>query len=177
MDEHLLQEFKSAERAAFEKVVRLYQHRIFSFLYWLCGDREAAQDLCQETFFRAYQRRGQVRQAKGFTTWLYRIASNLYRDSRRRQRITVAPLDGETARPEEGPASALTVEVRRALSALPAPYREAVAMKYLEQATYDDIAKSLGISKGNAKARVHRAKKMLYDQLSPILAQGARPQG
>lgn len=177
MDEHLLQEFKSADRLAFEKVVRLYQDRIFSFLYWLCQDREAAQDLCQETFFRAYQRRGQVREAKAFTTWLYRIAANLYRDSRRRQHFTVAPLDGDAPGVEEGSSPALATEVRQALAGLPAPYREAVAMKYVEQATYDDIARSLGITKGNAKARVHRAKKMLYDRLSPILAQGARPQG
>jgi RNA polymerase sigma-70 factor (ECF subfamily) len=140
-----------------------YEHRrpLLAYLARLVDDREAAEDLCQETFLKALRSWARHDPAASPVAWLYRIATNTaYDHMRRRRRAIVTPLlesdmlAGEVlgAKLDEG------VGVRRALARLPARYRVPLLLHTCAGHSLQEIADALGCSHAAVKMRLVRAR-------------------
>ncbi len=185
-DNELVQRFLAGDEEAFVQIVGKYKNPITNFISMMIGDYDLAADLTQDTFLRVYRNIGSYKNTYQFSTWIYKIASNLAIDElrwRRRRGITrrtaatapqeneesVEPVVVDTSRkPDE-----LTIdkEYRRllaeAIRSLPARYRSVFVLKEVEGLQYERIAEVLDCSVGTVKSRLHRAKNLLKKKLAP----------
>ncbi len=163
----------------FERLVGVYQDRLYGFALRLTGNRQEAEDITQDAFVRAYQALkvypSARRRALLVRPWLYRIALNVFRNRRRGRRPPVVSLDREgegigaevadadvTRQPE---AAFERMELHSALaalvSALPPRYRVPVVLRHVQGVAYGEIASILGKPIGTVKANVHRGLRRL----------------
>jgi len=163
---------------AFEGIVCRWQGPLINLAYRFCRDRGRAEEMAQEAFLRAYRALGQWRKDAVFSTWLFALATNLYRSEVRRipARIVSVPLE-DIAEPRDARASDGGLEdkdrdlaVRRAVYALPAKYREALILFYFHDMDVPTAARSLGLPEGTIKARLFRGRKSLRSKLPQLLA-------
>jgi len=162
--------------SAFEGIVRRWQSPLVSLAYRFCHDRGRAEEMAQEAFLRAYRALGQWRKDAVFSTWLFALATNLYRSELRRIPARTVPLD-DIAEPADARASDAGLEdrdrdlaVRRAVWALPAKYREALILFYFHDMDVTTAARSLGLPEGTVKARLFRGREILRSKLPQRLA-------
>jgi RNA polymerase sigma-70 factor (ECF subfamily) len=159
---------------AFEQIVRRYQRPVLSLLVRLTGDRALAEDLAQETFVKAFRNLAAFDVTRRLSTWILRIAHNTGIDAMRRRRIRAVSLD-TGPRPDDRtpaePAAPLTPDpveraalqraLEAALATLRPDQREAVALRYEEGLSFDEIGQVLRIPEVTARSHVHRARKEL----------------
>lgn len=157
---------RHGDTAAFEELYRRHRDRMYTLCVNLCGDREQAEDLLQETFVRAYRALPRFRGRSRFSTWLHRIAVNVCRDAarwrRRHPEVAAVP---ESGPPESGDT---IMQVRAALVRLRPQHRAVLALRYSQSLSYQEIAETLDWSLGRVKVTIHRAKrafKEVYVQL------------
>ena len=162
--------------AAFEGIVRRWQGPLINLAYRFCHDRGRAEEMAQEAFLRAYRGLGQWRKDAVFSTWLFALATNLYRSELRRIPARTVPLE-DIAEPPDPRASDRGLEdhdrdlaVRRAVGSLPAKYREALILFYFHDMDVTTAARSLGLPEGTIKARLSRGREILRSKLPPLLA-------
>ena len=162
--------------SAFEGIVRRWQGPLINLAYRFCHDRGRAEEMAQEAFLRAYRGLGQWRKDAVFSTWLFALATNLYRSELRRIPLRIVSLD-DIAEPADTHASDGGLEeqdrnlaVRRAVGALPAKYREALILFYFHDMDVTTAAQSLGLPEGTVKARLFRGREMLRVKLTQRLA-------
>lgn len=183
----LVERAQAGERRAFGDLVEAHADRIFSYLYHLLGDREEAEDLAQETFVRAWQSLDRFRGGAAFSTWLYRIATNLAIDAvrrRRRRGLTEsldAPVetdDGEVKRQLVGSVAAPDEELVReelqrlvweSIRELPPKLQPVLVLYDFERLSYEDIARVLHIPLGTVKSRLFHARQQLKQILGSKL--------
>ncbi len=160
--------------SAFEGIVRRWQGPLINLAYRFCRDRGRSEELAQEAFLRAYRALGQWRKDAVFSTWLFALATNLYRSELRRipPRIVSVSLD-DIAEPADARASDGGLEeqdrdsaVRRAVFALPPKYREALILFYFHEMDVTTAARSLGLPEGTVKARLFRGREILRGKLA-----------
>jgi len=161
---------RDGDGQAFAELVRRHQGRVRGLLLRLCGQRELADDLAQETFLRAYRGLGAFEGRARLSTWLYRIAYNVFVNHRQRTRVLDAlPEDFDPAAPVSPATNPTHGDLRRdvhaAVATLPEHYRAVVVLHYLEDASYPEIAEILELPLGTVKTHLHRAKKLLRGQL------------
>lgn len=164
---------RAGDARAFGEIVRRHQDRVFSFILRLIGTRDEAMDLTQEVFMKAWQALPEWRPQARFSTWLLQIARNLSLDTlRRRQVVHFAPLDDEfdIADTAMGPEACYATRQRdaqlaRALQRIPTEQREILLLREVEDLTYTDIARTLGIRPGTVKSRLARARAALLERL------------
>jgi RNA polymerase sigma-70 factor (ECF subfamily) len=166
--------------SAFEGIVRRWQTPLVNLAYRFCHDRGRSEDMAQEAFLRAYRGLGQWRKDAVFSTWLFALATNLYRSELRRipARIVSVSLE-DIAEPPDTRGSGGGLEdsdydrdlaVRRAVVALPAKYREALTLFYFHDMDIGTTARSLGLPEGTVKARLFRGREILRSKLPQLLA-------
>ncbi len=162
--------------SAFEGIVRRWQAPMINLAYRFCQDRGRAEELAQEAFLRAYRGLGQWRKDAVFSTWLFALATNLYRSELRRIPAQTVSLD-DIAEPADGRSSDGGLEdrnrdvaVRRAVGALPAKYREALILFYFHDMDVATAARSLSLPEGTVKARLSRGRDILRGKLPQLLA-------
>jgi len=162
--------------SAFEGIVRRWQEPLINLAYRFCRDRGRAEEMAQEAFLRAYRGLGQWRKDAVFSTWLFALATNLYRSELRRIPARTVSLE-DIAEPSNARASDGGLEdhdrdlaVRRAVCALPAKYREALILFYFHDMDVTTAARSLGLPEGTVKARLFRGREMLRVKLTQRLA-------
>lgn len=159
---------------AYRFLVDRYQDQIYSVAFRLMKDGDAAGDVAQDAFVRAWRALPRFESRSKFSTWLYRIAINLCYDrlARRPGAAEVALEDlletgQEPAAPSAsgGPAALEESENQaafaEALAALSDTYRVPFVLRQIEERSYEEIAEALGITVNNAKVRVHRAREMM----------------
>jgi RNA polymerase sigma-70 factor (ECF subfamily) len=171
-DEALVQEScRPGGERPFAELVRRHQGKVRGLLLRLTSDRNLADDLAQEVFLRAYRGLVGFEGRARFSTWLYRIAYNVYLNHRARVReLAALPDNFETgAQAPETSMSVARADLRRdldaAIATLPERYRAVVMLYYLEDVSYPEIAEILELPLGTVKTHLHRAKRMLRDQL------------
>jgi RNA polymerase sigma-70 factor (ECF subfamily) len=156
---------------AFGELLRRHQGKVRGLLLRLTGDRNLADDLAQEVFLRAYRGLCGFEGRARFSTWLYRIAYNVYLNHRARVReLASLPENFEAgAMAPETAMSANRSDMRKdldaAIGALPERYRAVVMLYYLEDVSYPEIAEILELPLGTVKTHLHRAKRMLREHL------------
>jgi RNA polymerase sigma-70 factor (ECF subfamily) len=186
-DAEIMLRVKTGDQAAFDYLVQKYRRPLVSFMYRMARNAAAAEDLAQEVFLRVYRSRASYEASAKFTTWLYRIATNLAvnhaRDTRHeRPEITVSldEPDEESGTTLELPDGTLTAEqemvrrermmaIRRKVEALPEQQRLAVIMHKYQQMDYKQIADVLKRSESATKSLLFRAYETLREQLKEFV--------
>jgi RNA polymerase sigma-70 factor (ECF subfamily) len=162
--------------SAFEGIVRRWQAPLINLAYRFCHDRGRAEEMAQEAFLRAFRALNQWRKDAVFSTWLFALATNLYRSELRRIPARTMSLD-EVAEPADTRASDGGLEdrdrnsaVRRAVLNLPSKYREVLILFYFHDMDVTAAARSLSLPEGTVKARLFRGRELLRSKLPQILA-------
>jgi RNA polymerase sigma-70 factor, ECF subfamily len=163
--------------SAFEGIVQRWQSPLVNLAYRFCHDRGRAEDMAQEAFLRAYRGLGQWRKDAVFSTWLFALATNLYRSELRRIPARTVSLEDIAEPPDPRDSDGGQEEdedrdlaVRRAVGALPAKYREALTLFYFHDMDVATASRSLGLPEGTVKARLFRGREILRSKLPQLLA-------
>jgi RNA polymerase sigma-70 factor (ECF subfamily) len=183
-DHVLLEETLAGDEDAFAELVRRYRNQITSYIYRMTNDYDGAVDLAQETFLRDSRAAGRYQNTYAFSTYIYRIATNLaiseLRKRKRRRLVSLTGLlsseDGQEARDFDAPDSRPLQDVslvdserravvKRAISTLPDKYRAPLVLRDVEGKSYDEIALILSTSEGTVKSRINRARNFLRDKM------------
>jgi RNA polymerase sigma-70 factor (ECF subfamily) len=172
---------QKGDRLAFAELVELYKDKLYNLGYRMMGNRTEAEDVAQEAFLRAYANLSKYNPNHKFSTWIYRIATNLCIDRMRKKKADFsldAELDGveggdmysRLPSPERTPEQQLVrtetqEEVQAAIAALPENYRAAVILKYLHDMSLQEIADILEVPVSTVKTRIHRGREALRNGL------------
>lgn len=161
---------------AFEGIVRRWQGPLVNMAWRYCRDRSRAEEMAQEAFIRAWRGLGQWRGESSFSTWLFALAANVFRNELKRFPTVSIPLEG-ASEPTEYPVhdEAIATQeqndaVRRAVLALPYRYREPIVLFYFHEMDVSAAARTMGLPEGTVKARLSRARNLLKKRF-PHLSQ------
>lgn len=167
---------------AFAGIVRRWQGPLVNLAYRFCRDRAQAEEMAQEAFLRVFRFLGQWKDDARFSTWLFAVATNVYRSQMRRIRPPEVPLEEDREiRAPGNPVAALEANdlaevVRRAVAALPPKYRDALVLFYFQSMDLRETAKSLGVPEGTVKARLHRGRAMLEQRIARVASLRPQPE-
>lgn len=186
-DHALIEATKNGDEAAFALIVGRYRNPITNYLYRFLNDYEEAVDLAQETFVRVYFAIDRYHTEYAFSTYIYRIATNLaISELRKRKRRTILSLTGlfqseddeqvefqppdNRSRPDEDLAEDERSRViAKAIVALPEKYRIPIILRDIEGKSYDEVAEILDLGLGTTKSRISRARGLLKEKLKHYL--------
>lgn len=188
-DHSLLEATREGHEAAFAELVRRYRNQITNYVYRMVSDYETAVDIAQETFLRVYRAADRYHTSYAFSTYIYRIATNLaISELRRRKRRRLISLtyffhshEGQSQNLELDPSDNCPLQdttlvederrnaVARAIATLPEKYRAPLILRDVEGLCYDDIAKILKLSVGTVKSRINRGRAFLRDKLQAYI--------
>lgn len=178
-DDELVAQSLDGRREAFGELVLRHQKMVYNLARYLLGDSHAAEDLSQEAFLHAYRALPGYRAQGRFPAWLRTIVTRLCLNHRRdrRREIPWADLTGHAAEATDGPDSRVgewerCAEVRRAIASLPPDYRDVIVLRYLEELSYEEIARHLNVPVSTIETRLHRAKKQLRQRLQNLQERG-----
>jgi len=181
----LIERCKRGELAAFNDLVRKYEKQVYNFSYRLTGNYDDANDVSQDAFLRAFNAIASFRGDASFSTWLFRITTNVFLDERKRTKAhPQSSLDdyleldeSSVARQIEdpNPTPDLLLEEREraqllqnAIGSLPEYQRAMVILYHKEQKSYEEIADVMNLPIGTVKSRLNRARLALKEKLSGI---------
>ncbi|MFC2036677.1 RNA polymerase sigma factor [Chloroflexota bacterium] len=171
-----IEEALKGDRRAFGHLVQAYERPVYNLTYRMLGDPAEAEDAAQETFLRAYTKLATYQPERKFVNWLLSIASHYCIDLlRRRSRAPQLSLDGplppqwvtSKAPPPDQVVNRKQERdrVRQSLDSLPPDYRAAVVLRYWYNLSYREIAGVMSTTESAIKSRLHRARRMLADQI------------
>ncbi|MCU1288081.1 MAG: polymerase sigma factor, sigma-70 family [Acidobacteria bacterium] len=182
-DHELIEATKQGDEQAFAEIVDRYRNPITNFLYRFLNDYEEAVDLAQETFVRVYFAIERYHTDYAFSTYIYRIASNLaiseIRKRKRRKLLSLTglfqaedesetefqPTDEKSLPDEDLIEDEQNRVIARAIAALPDKYRAPIILREIENKSYEEIAQILDLGLGTTKSRISRARALLKDKL------------
>ena len=190
-DVQLMLSAKAGDDESFELLLQRYRTPLVNFLHRMVRDRGTAEDLAQEVFLRVYRARKKYEPSAKFTTWLFRIATNVALNSLRDGRYRQLEVSADETREDEQPMLSVpdqrpsAVErmmeqdraefIRRAIQTLPEKQRVAVLLHKYHELDYDEIAGILECSESALKSLLFRAYETLREKLAPLVGQGAKP--
>ncbi|MEI0739044.1 RNA polymerase sigma factor SigW [Paenibacillus sp. JTLBN-2024] len=171
------------DQRAFAEIVELYKDKIYHLAYRMLSNRHEAEDIVQETFLRVYRNLDRYDQNQKFSTWIYRIATNLCIDRLRKKKPTYSldaemndqeGMDGYSMIPSDNrtpESEALLSETQQiiyqAIDSLPAKYKSVMILRYLQDLSLQEISDVLGMPVTTIKTRVHRGREFLRKKLEP----------
>lgn len=172
------------DQNAYADIVNLYQHKLYQVCYRMLGNKQEAEDITQEAFIRAYINLHSYDQKRKFSTWIYRIATNLCIDRIRKKKpdyyldAEVAGTEGldmysqistDERLPEEVVEQMeLQDRIQYEISRLPDKYRSVIVLKYIEELPLQEISEILDMPLGTVKTRIHRGREALRKQLNNL---------
>ncbi len=173
-DRELVEQAKRGDQGAFEQLVLDNQNKVYTLALRLVNDRAAAEDLAQEAFVRAWQGLVSFQGGSSFSTWVYRLATNLCIDYLRRQRrregvepvVSLDDADSGWAEPADRDSDPQLVLERsergralaRGLAKLPDWQRQVLVLRELSGLSYQEIGEKLELDLGTVKSRIARAR-------------------
>ncbi|MFJ5716802.1 RNA polymerase sigma factor SigW [Neobacillus sp. NPDC093127] len=172
------------DQDAFGEIVEIYKNSVYQLCFRMLGNRHEAEDMAQEAFIRAYVNIHTFNQDLKFSTWLFRIATNLCIDRIRKKKpdyyldAEVAGTEGLTMYsqiPDKTPLPENEVEslelhetIQMEILKLPEKYRSAIVLKYIEELSLNEISEILDLPLGTVKTRIHRGREALRQQLQYV---------
>ena len=186
-DHELIEATKGGDEAAFGEIMNRYRNPLTNYLYRFLNDYEEAVDLAQETFVRVYFAIDRYHTQFAFSTYIYRIATNLaISEIRRRKRrrllsltglfqsgddseIEFQPPDTRILADEELIEEERDRTIARAIAALPEKYRVPVILRDIEGKSYDEVAEIMELGLGTTKSRISRGRGLLKEKLEHYL--------
>lgn len=192
-DLELMLRVRRGDAESFDALLARHRTPLVNFFLRMVGDHALAEDLAQEAFLRVYKARERWRPDAKFSTWLYRIATNLALNALRdgkasaprsgaREGKRTGELEGgeaeRVADPKPTAVEQLIVSdrerlIREAVGSLPEHQRAAVVLHKYHEVDYRQIAKALGISESAVKSLLFRAYEALRARLEPLVREGA----
>lgn len=178
----LIKKVKRGDHQAFAELVDHYKNSVFALCLRMVGNRQEAEDLSQDTFIRAYRHIDQFDVNRKFSTWLFRIATNVSIDFLRRRKPSVSldadvpGTDGLELKSIMASSDPLPEDwiihdenerlVQHEIDRLPEKYRTAVVLKYIEDLSLKEIGAIMDIPTGTVKTRIHRGREMLRKNIT-----------
>lgn len=190
VDVAAMKRLAAGDSAAIEKLIERHKKVVLNIVYRYIGDRSAAEDIAQEAFVRVYQARKRYKPTAKFSTWLYRIVSNLCLSTLRKEQLRKAHSLDSRLETQEGelrtdrssddtdpPGTRLEKEelaevVRSAVESLPESQRMAVILNRYGGLGYQEVARSMDLSPMAVKSLLNRARNNLRQTLSHYLERG-----
>ncbi len=176
-----IKRIKKGDQSAFEEVVSFYQNKVYQICFRMLGNAHEAEDIAQEAFLRAYTNIHSFDDNRKFSTWLYRIATNLSIDRIRKKKpdyfldaevkgtegLTMySQISADQALPDEEVESLELQEyIHKEILSLPAKYRSVIVLRYIDELSLQEISEILDIPVGTVKTRVHRGREALRKKL------------
>ena len=185
-ERELISRSKTGDAASFTELVNRNEKRIYSLAYHLLNNREDAEDVLQETFFKAYHNLKTFRGDSSFNTWLHRITTNLVISRFRKRKIVTESLD-IPIETEQGTIhqrnivdwsnipdkvllkKELNAVIDTTIAALPIEYRTVLSLRDIEGLSNEETGRIVGISVAAVKSRVHRARLFIREKLDVYL--------
>lgn len=178
-EKELVRKSRDGDIYAFEKLIQAYEKRIFNIALKMVGNREDASDIAQEVCIKIYKSIGSFKESSSFSTWVYRITSNVCIDQLRKRKNNVVPLavssdDGEYELPvasnerlpeEIVEGKELADLIKSCILNLAPEQRIIITLRDIYGHSYEDIANMLNISMGTVKSRLNRARNTLKDKI------------
>ncbi|GIP19166.1 ECF RNA polymerase sigma factor SigW [Paenibacillus montaniterrae] len=169
------------DQAAFAELVELYQEKLYHMAYRMLNNRQEAEDVVQETFLRVFNNLERYNDSMKFSTWIYRIATNLCID-RLRKRKPIYSLDAESTEYEgldgysmipsddRTPESELLLSetqriIHQAIDTLPPKYKTVMILRYIHELSLQEVGDILDMPVTTIKTRVHRGREFLRKKL------------
>jgi RNA polymerase sigma-70 factor (ECF subfamily) len=164
------------DKKAFEMLVRKYQQSLMNYFCRMVQERELSVDFTQEVFLRAYSALHTYREKYQFSTWLFRIASNLLIDHWRKKKLPLVFIDASENEDDREPIQLpdhepsiseryerkqLTVLIEQTINQLPENWRELFVLRHINEFSYKEIAAIKNLPVGTVKNRVFQAKEMV----------------
>jgi RNA polymerase sigma-70 factor, ECF subfamily len=188
-DHELLQALADDDMSAFDLLVERYERPIVNYISRMLSDYDRAQDLTQETFLRVYLNCKRYQFISTFSSWIYKIATNLaLNELRRRKKVRFLPLifrsnrdDGQETKVKEvedvvspGPDDNLERKqfnevLNREIQELPVRYRTPLVLRDIQYLSYLEITEITNLPIGTVKSRINRARRILRKRLEPFL--------
>ena len=170
-EEVLVREAQQGDEGAFERLYRWHVNRVYGLCLRLSSDPVTAQELTQDAFVRAWERLDSFRHESAFSSWLYRLTVNVaLGDRRSRQRraakMAEAQSIGASWSGAEAPSPETRLDLETAIALLPDGARQVFVLHDVEGYKHEEIANLIGIAPGTSKAHLHRARKVLREQLA-----------
>ncbi len=187
-DNDLIAAAKAGDEDAFGEIVARHRNGLTNYLFRMLADYEEAVDLAQESFVRVYFALERYRADHAFSTYLYRIATNLaISEIRRRKRRRLLSITGffdsgdgevgdlEPADSAPDPAESLASgersrAIETAIASLPESYRAPVVLRDVQEMSYEEVAAVLGLGLGTTKSRISRGRAILREKLERYLS-------
>jgi len=182
-DHALIEATKQGDESAFAEIVHRYQNPIVNYLYRFLNDYEEAVDLAQETFVRVYFAIDRYHSGFAFSTYIYRIATNLaiseIRKRKRRKLLSLTglfqsdaeeqtefqPKDERSLPDEDLVEDEQSRVIAKAIAALPEKYRVPIILRDVDGHSYEEIAEIMELGLGTTKSRISRARGLLKEKL------------
>lgn len=181
-DLFLVRKCQQGDKGAFELLVIKYQRRIFNVVLGVVRNRDAVEDLAQETFLNAYRYIGGFKGDSSFYTWLYRIAVNvsinylskqkkaIFVDEGVMETEAVSELSSQGVSPERSlRGREFSADLSKAMELLPEDIRVALALREYDGLSYQEIADVTDSPIGTVRSRIFRGRAMLMEQLKDHL--------
>jgi RNA polymerase sigma-70 factor, ECF subfamily len=187
-DHDLVLAARSGKEKAYRELLDRYQRPVFSLIYRMVRDRELAEDLAQETFVKVFNNIGSYNPEYKFSSWIFKIASNLSIDTLRKKQPVTVSLDGSrnASSPDEIESTRITIasedenpeelleakqlgqQIESAIAELRVEYRTAVVLRHVEGRSYEEIAEIMEVPLGTVKTYIHRARGELKERLAHL---------
>ena len=182
MDEKaIIEKVLAGDNDAFGELVEAYQDKVYNLALRMCGNADDAFDLAQDAFFRAWRGLSGFQFESAFSTWLFRLTSNVCLDwlraKKRRPTVSLTTLDDEGEEvqmeirdPGKSPEELLLAAedraaVAKAMNELPVEFREILTLRAIDDLSYTEIAEILHLREGTVKSRLSRARLALRNKL------------
>jgi RNA polymerase sigma-70 factor, ECF subfamily len=187
-DQEVVAQAKAGREAAYRELIRRYERPVFSLIYRMVRDREAAEDLAQETFIKTLNAIGTYRPEFKFSSWIFKIANNAAIDHLRKRGLDTLSIDGapDAVTPDAIEATTLQVSdrgetplqelearelggaIEAAIARLRPEYRSCILLRHVDGRPYEEIAEMLDLPLGTVKTYIHRARHELRDLLADL---------
>lgn len=182
MEKLLVAKSKKGNLDAFEELISAYERKAYNIAYRMMGNEEDAKDMAQEAFIKIYKSIQNFREESSFSTWLYRIVTNVCLDElRKRKKDKLVPLE-LSIETEKGTAIVeLSAEretpediyervekrhlIQNTISSLGEDYKTVIILRDIQGFGYEEIATMLNCSLGTIKSRINRARNLLKEKL------------
>lgn len=187
-DHELVARAQQGSEKAYRELLGRYQRPVFSIIFRMIRDREQSEDLAQETFVRVFNHIDRYDPRFKFSSWIFKIATNLTIDWIRKKELNTVSIDGSrnAVTPDEIEATSITIasddenpeelleakelgeEIEQAIGKLRPEYRAAILLRHVEGREYQEIAEILSLPLGTVKTYIHRGRNQLREHLQHL---------
>ena len=170
-ESHIIKEILNGKTEQYEYFLDRYGQQVFVLVDRIVSCQEDAEELTQDVFLKAFQQLSSFKAESSFSTWIYRIATNIAISAVRKKRNDVLRLDDsvfanlsdtQVDAELEDESEEQMERLQQAMNQLEADERALITLYYLEEKPLAEVAFILGMTEGNAKVKLHRIRKKLY---------------